>query len=222
MGEVRSGSSPRRIQVRPPSWVIQSSTVAGPLGPRVIHGVLELEPRAVHQQGVGRIRRLRRRRRAAARAGEPSRRRHPGHRRRPGHRRSRRRATGRDWPSRKSSARRRAIRSRAGPDADAATRRRAGPARRQAGVAIPGGRRRPRRAFAPLGGPRPGRGCAVRGGDAGRLGGGSSSTGVKPWPAVIRGWAGPVPEIGSMFGGPRVLGRGSGRPRAGRPSRRAG
>jgi hypothetical protein len=33
MGEVRSGSSPRRIQVRPPSWVIQISTVAGPLGP---------------------------------------------------------------------------------------------------------------------------------------------------------------------------------------------
>ena len=33
MGEARSGSSPRRIQVRPPSWVIQSSTVAGPLGP---------------------------------------------------------------------------------------------------------------------------------------------------------------------------------------------
>ena len=33
MGETRSGSSPRRIQVRPPSWVIQSSTVAGPFGP---------------------------------------------------------------------------------------------------------------------------------------------------------------------------------------------
>src|SRR5690242_8078736 len=33
MGETRSRSSPRRIQVRPPSWVIHSSTVAGPLGP---------------------------------------------------------------------------------------------------------------------------------------------------------------------------------------------
>src|SRR5580658_8817415 len=33
IGETRSGSSPRRIQVRPPSCVIQSSTVAGPFGP---------------------------------------------------------------------------------------------------------------------------------------------------------------------------------------------
>ena len=33
IGETRSSSPPRRIQVRPPSCVIQSSTVAGPLGP---------------------------------------------------------------------------------------------------------------------------------------------------------------------------------------------
>src|SRR5262245_57329491 len=32
-GETLSESSPRRMEVRPPSWVIQSSTVAGPLGP---------------------------------------------------------------------------------------------------------------------------------------------------------------------------------------------
>ncbi len=165
----------------------------GPVGARVIHGVLELEPRAVDQERV--------RRAGPARCGRGGRRgRLSGGRSGRGSGRASPRMTPRGWPPGR------------GPTPD----RRGGERSAEAGAAggRPGsrsqsggdGRARP---FAPML-DAASRGCAVRceaaraGADAGRLGGGSSSTGVKPWPAVIRDGAGPgpVPEIGSMIGGP--------------------
>ncbi len=199
MGEARSGSSPRRIQERPPSWVIQISTVAGPLGPasstaywslnRGLSTSRVFEPAACEEiaaasgaaSAVAPLAGC-----ATATAGAPA-------------------GTSSVPPSGD------------GPGLAAGSKSEPplGPARPEPGAEAaivdgpadggwPGSRSHAggegrSRVFAPAGE----RGRAGAGGDGdGRLGGGSSSTGVKPWPAAILGWAGPVPEICSMFGGP--------------------